>query len=367
MYSTCFHCNNQLGSNGRIELFPVGRRIAFDSSMGRLWAVCKACERWNLSPIEERWEAIEECERAYSETKVRMSTDNVGLARLSDGTELVRIGKPMRPEFAAWRYGDQFGRRRRKAWMFSLGGVAAMGATVLGGAGFGVPLLSALPFIHVINLGTILRVAQIKREYILPLPDGGSFRPIGIPRFVARHDVSEGWGIEYGYTAKFESEQPPSMWQSRAAFINRTRNTELGRLQIRGDEAEAVLRWVLPRVNRGGASARHVQAGVELIEDAGDPRNFGTWAAGQIHKWSAQQTFGDNGDLKQLPIAARIALEMSVHEQAERRALEGELTQLEAAWKRAEEIANVADSLTVDKSVEDRLIELRGKLDRPRE
>jgi len=43
---------------------------------------------------------------------VRASTDNIGIARHPEGLELVRIGKPLRPEFAAWRYGDQFGRRK---------------------------------------------------------------------------------------------------------------------------------------------------------------------------------------------------------------------------------------------------------------
>ena len=50
MYSTCLFCNKRLGNNEAIEVFPVGRRIAFDSAKGRLWVVCRRCERWNLSP-----------------------------------------------------------------------------------------------------------------------------------------------------------------------------------------------------------------------------------------------------------------------------------------------------------------------------
>ncbi len=41
----------------------------------------------------------------------------------------------------------------------------------------------------------------------------------------------------------------------------------------------------------------------------------------------------------------RLALEMALHEERERRALEGELWVLEQAWKEAEEIAGIADSL----------------------
>ena len=43
--------------------------------------------------------------------------------------------------------------------------------------------------------------------------------------------------------------------------------------------------------------------------------------------------------------AERLALEMAMHEETERRALEGELALLTAAWKEAEEIAAIADEL----------------------
>src|SRR5204862_3370513 len=105
---------------------------AFDPAQGRLWVVCRSCERWNLSPLDERWEVIEDCERMFTDTRTRISTENIGLAKLSEGLELVRIGKPMRPEFAAWRYGDQFGRRRRMKYIRVGAGVAVMGAIVAG-------------------------------------------------------------------------------------------------------------------------------------------------------------------------------------------------------------------------------------------
>src|SRR5687768_5369523 len=133
MYSTCLFCNGPLGANAVIEHFPIGLRLAFDAAKGRLWVVCRRCERWNLSPLEERWEAIEECEKLFRDTRLRMSTENIGLASLREGLELVRIGSPQRPEFAAWRYGDQFGRRRRRK-IIRIG----VGTTVVGGlaAGF---------------------------------------------------------------------------------------------------------------------------------------------------------------------------------------------------------------------------------------
>jgi hypothetical protein len=40
-------------------------------------------------------------ERLYHDTKQRVSTEIIGRSRLLDSTELVRIGEPLRPEYAA--------------------------------------------------------------------------------------------------------------------------------------------------------------------------------------------------------------------------------------------------------------------------
>ncbi len=72
MTRVCFFCQRALPANDSLEQFPVGRRVAFDPERGRLWAVCPACARWNLAPIEERWEALEELEK--------LACDRAGLA-----------------------------------------------------------------------------------------------------------------------------------------------------------------------------------------------------------------------------------------------------------------------------------------------
>ncbi|MEJ2205913.1 MAG: hypothetical protein P8170_17600, partial [Gemmatimonadota bacterium] len=48
----------------------------------------------------------------------------------------MRVGAPLRQEFAAWRYGDQFGRRRVRSMV--LGGA---GAALLVGGGFVDPAI----------------------------------------------------------------------------------------------------------------------------------------------------------------------------------------------------------------------------------
>jgi hypothetical protein len=46
-------------------------------------------------------------------------------------------------------------------------------------------------------------------------------------------------------------------------------------------------------------------------------------------------------------VGTRLALEMALHEEQERRALAGELVELELAWREAEEVAAIADNLFV--------------------
>src|ERR1700722_18303279 len=94
VYTACLFCNGALGSNDTIERFPVGGRLAFDVEKGRPWVVCTHCGRWNLTPLEERWEAVEQCEREFRSSHVRASTANIGLARLASGLVLIRIGRP---------------------------------------------------------------------------------------------------------------------------------------------------------------------------------------------------------------------------------------------------------------------------------
>ncbi|MGE5101175.1 MAG: hypothetical protein ACM3SX_14410, partial [Deltaproteobacteria bacterium] len=173
MYSTCLFCQESLGANDVIAPFPVGRRLAFDAAKGRLWVVCHHCARWNLSPLEERWEAIEDCERAFRGTLVRVSTDNIGLARMADGLELIRIGSPLRPEFAAWRYGRHFGTRRRRTHLVAGTGIAAaaLAGIVVGPAIAPALSLGAISIVAIPGLTTIAGVIPMigmlaARDYI---------------------------------------------------------------------------------------------------------------------------------------------------------------------------------------------------------
>lgn len=71
------------------------------------------------------------------------------------------------------------------------------------------------------------------------------------------------------------------------------------------------------------------------------------------------------GWFSQFPVETRLALEMSLQEESERRALEGELESLERAWREAEQIAAIADSLLTPGDVLERIAGLRKNIRSP--
>src|SRR5690606_7740221 len=162
MFAACLFCDAPLVRNDVLEAFPVGRRLAYDPARSRLWVVCDRCERWNLAAPEESGPAAEACERRFRATRLRRSTPNVGLARLPEGVDLVRIGRPLRPELALWRYGDQFGRRRqRHALLVAGAGTVAVGAAaaglLTGGLALVLPAVTLLPAARRLDLEALLR------------------------------------------------------------------------------------------------------------------------------------------------------------------------------------------------------------------
>ena len=366
MYSHCLFCSSDLGTNDAIEHFPIGSRLAFDAGKGRLWVVCRQCERWNLTPLEERWEAIEECERAYRGTTLRVATDNVGLARLPDGTELVRIGKPLRPELAAWRYGDQFGRRRRRR----LVGGSVAGVTVAGAAVamplMGVPLATLGVFAGMFTYwGAMLALAGGGR---FPIPGNRWFtdekggyllvtaNELPTARLLALPEAQGGWGVRLSYRER--RDRPVLRASDRINWPGYNEAT------LTGASAEEAMRRILPIYNGGGASSDQVRSAVETLTELGGdhPEAAFRGAAARVREFGARQSFGDTGSLQHLPRDVRLALEMAANEDVERRALEGELTVLEQAWKDAEEIASIADELLLPAGLPSALQKLREKV-----
>lgn len=330
MWRHCLRCHADLGRNSVLETFPVGERIAYDPEKGRLWVVCPACGRWNLSPLLARWEALETAERRFRDTPRRATSENIGLARLAEGLELVRVGAdPLPDEFAAWRYADRFSRRLRRTVVWGAGAVAAGGVLAAGGVAAG--LASGVLVPQLLNLPVYAHRLLWDRRVVARVPASGAEGAGGEDRrvvrgrhlretYLRRSDGSEGWRLIVPH--------------------------EGGETELTGPEAEQTAGVLLARVNRSGATRGEVEKAVGALEEHGGPEDF----FGEAVREAARSGYGYS-PVSALPREYRLPLEMAAHESTERRALEGELEALERAWREAEEIAAIADDLLVPEEV----------------
>ena len=332
MYRHCMFCSADLGRNDTFEAFPVGQRLAFDARKGRLWAVCPRCARWNLAPLEERWEAVESAERLFREARLRVQSENVGLARLGDRTRLVRIGDALPGELAAWRYGRELRRRHVRYWwstagLLALGDVGLLVLLVRRHERSGTILHRLSPGDSPTGAEVHVQAGHLRGARVMGGSGADGLRLV-LPRTTAL--LRDGTSIRYA--------PGPSLTLERAT-------------------AEAVLARALVQVNRRGAPRKKLHQALELLSDAGSAATciarLGSMAMPEQAPLGFRSRFGRmlvkregaaSYDRPDRGVAA-LALEMALHEETERRAMEGELMALEASWREAEEIAAIADAL----------------------
>ncbi len=148
---------------------------------------------------------------------------------------------------------------------------------------------------------------------------------------------------------------------------------------LTGEPAMRAAARMMPTVNRFGGSRADVRDAVSLLEEAGDPlRALATvqerhgaradqprWTRGG-DKWKGRDHIKKlPGALHTLPSTSRLALEMALHEESERRAMDGELADLERAWREAETIAKIADDMFVTPAIDDEMKRLQQTKDHP--
>lgn len=366
MFSTCLFCHTDLGVNETVAECPVGERLAFDARRGRLWVVCTRCGRWNLTPLEERWEAIDRCEQLFRDTWQRYTVDNVGLARTKSRLELVRIGEARPPEIASWRYGARLQRWARSA-------EPARGLARRGGRWIARRISAVMAHaasVAGLSESAVLRVSTMRRANAV-LAHGTD-------------DDGRRIVIRYSHLARAELIRPAHdlPWRLRVAHDDgQSMLAEASGLHTAGK--------LLATLNFAAASNAEVQWAIAKLGDATDPSGFFTriaslairteWgihpdapldapsepvaatASERLALHLASRSFWGHGGtgsepampLYRLPSANRLALEMAANEDAERRALEGELGELREAWKEAEEIAAIADNMFVGETLEE--------------
>jgi len=331
MYSSCIFCSSYLGRNETLESFPVGSVVAFDSWKGRLWAVCSSCGRWNLAPIEERWEAVESAEQQFRDTRMRVQSENIGLACLPEGTRLVRIGDALPGEMAAWRYGSELRARRSEHRAEQIVRLV-----------FGVVMLEAL----------LVMVMERQRQVVYRLH--GEESPLEGPLLVREKNLR-------GARVQVDgSGEPRIVLQGALTRQQRMRGWLAGaplpdEVVVTGNSARDLLCRAMVRVNAPGASEADLRGALTLMDQSSSTSNLlDNISGGEFtiieRPWTvtkplvAQAPSGSG----RLPLPAMLALEMALHEQDERLAMEGELDALKERWREAEEIAGIADTLPDD-------------------
>ena len=101
--------------------------------------------------------------------------------------------------------------------------------------------------------------------------------------------------------------------------------------RLRGQEANRTLRKLLAYHHFSGASAKRVDKAARLIEGAGGPARLPSRI---LRKPTLLDEVGRVG---------RVALEIAIHEEHEARLLSMEVAELEAHWRREEELARIMD------------------------
>lgn len=132
---------------------------------------------------------------------------------------------------------------------------------------------------------------------------------------------------------------------------------------LSGPAAQRALAAILPHANVAGGTARSVRSAVAVIESHSslDALVYSASMAGQ-----PPIARSDPNPFTNIPERMRLALEMVLHEDDERRAMEGELRLLEQRWREADEIAKIADALLIPSETEERLRKLRAKAEQRR-
>jgi hypothetical protein len=326
VYTTCAFCSGALGGDGGASSLGVGKRFAFDEWKSRAWVICQRCGRWNLTPLDTRLDAIGALERMAAQGRVAATTDQVALVR-AGAYDVVRVGKPPRIEMAGWRYGERLKARERERLKIIIPVTAvAIGATVALNVAAGGSVG-----------GFLWQVPNISNQlYVWSVGN----RKVGIEPPVCGHCGS----IMVLRAKHVQQARLTHNLHHDLALLLRCPKCEHPGALLEGTDAELALRHGLTYVNlrKGRRIKRKAEEAASYVERRGGPE--------QLLADSARREIA----VSTLRGAEGLAMEMAVDEQAEVRDLERE-------WRRAEEIAEIADNLIVPPAIEQELKDLKQR------
>lgn len=319
MYRKCLVCGRDFAANDALEHLDRGRRVACDPTRGRLWLICRACSRWSLVPMESRWEALEELEKLVADQGRLLSrTDNVALLRAGP-LEIVRVGDAELREEAWWRYGRELGRRRERYRKLSTAGTVAAAATIAGSWATGGMSFVAAWLVWDRLPGLVTGGARLLRFGRTAWRGGGECERCGTA--IERVRYADGDGL----VLRSEGESVairvvcPCCGETGGGF------------PIGGQDANRTLRRILAHHHFAGASEGRVDKAARLIEAAG--------GTGKL----PSRILRHATPLHRVGRVGRVALEIAVHEEHERRLLSMAVAELEAHWRKEEELARIMD------------------------
>lgn len=273
-------------------------------------------------PIEDRWEALEELEKLTTDkARLLSQTDNIALLRAGP-LEIVRVGRAKLNEEAWWRYGRELTTRKKKWDKLGVAGTVAAGAVVAGGWAAGG--ISMLGIWLIMGHGS-----ETVRDGARWLRFGSSAwrgeeqcpRCGHVFRSIAFRDRAS--------IGLFPTEEPGGI--ELVARCPRCGQYREAGLHLRGADADRTLRRVLAYHHFSGASENRVHKATRLIQEAGSPQDL------------TRIVVRDGRRLGDLQRTGGIALEIAANEATEQHLLELEVADLEAHWRREEELAAIID------------------------
>ena len=344
MYTSCFVCRRQFRRNTLIAHCPLGSRIAFEPATGRLWVVCHRCGQWCLVPLEQRWEAIEECEARFRDAPARVSTGHVGVADLGELT-LVRVGEALRNEIANWRYGPRF-RKRHKRRTIAYSIVVALMAVLF----TTLAVIGQDP-----NLSVVLAAAFV--GYAFTLRDRPSWQRL------ARVDVGRKKRTLRRWDLAAITLEPDESNKYYDVHVHHGGTAAV----LRGTKAVDFLAAILPGVNRDGADEYVIRSATRAVDSAESALASRKPAPSPQTVWHRiVSDHRDSRPLSSLSTETLFALEMAVLEEQEQRIMAEEAARLAPVATSEAEIGMIADDMFTPAEISERLDRLRSEADKPK-
>jgi hypothetical protein len=253
---------------------------------------------------------------------------------------------------AAWRYGREMRKRRIRTMIGSAVDWAGSAGLIVGSlAGFFIsPLVGGLYFYR--ELDKYYRADRVAHR--IPAADSPTWRLLELrwrDLALVRTALGEDGRLE------LRVPQALGVWAGNAPIV------------LTGTTATVVTGKALVRINGKGVPQADLDLALDRIASDGGTEPFLRGVAAQGYGLEVPGLeYGDISptflpDTRRAPERARearyqrppplmhahsvgaLAVEIALHEESERRALQGELAELQAAWRQAEGIAAIADAL----------------------